>query len=261
MFVGGALHAVPTAVGRHDRADAGLDGRDVAGQVDAAQRRLVAARVALVQAGLGRRGGPSRRPCRRRRRSAWRRPGPRAGRTAGRPGSRGRPPRRVPRRAAGLRRSPRRSGPSARPAGTATHGAKTQLMPVARTSSAVTRSIFSTRSASRVQPRPMSCGKIDGAGDVVVPVDGVDAVEQRDGQARLERVLLVAVDQVGPALERVIVLVLGAGTAAAQQRTEEILLDVGPDLSAIPDRAASSGRSSRPASSLRAVLSPGRRSR
>ena len=69
--------------------------------------------------------------------------------------------------------------------GTVTQGAKTQLMPVARTSSAVMRSICSTSAASRVQPRPMLCGKMHRAGDVVVPVHGVHAVEQRDGQAGL----------------------------------------------------------------------------
>ena len=35
-----------------------------------------------------------------------------------------------------------------------------------------------------MQPRPMLCGKIDRAEHVVVPVHGIDAVEQRDPQPR-----------------------------------------------------------------------------
>ena len=53
--------------------------------------------------------------------------------------------------------------------GTVTHGAKAQLMPVARTSSAVTRSIFSTSAALRVQPSPMLCGKIDAPSTLLWP--------------------------------------------------------------------------------------------
>ncbi len=57
------------------------------------------------------------------------------------------------------------------------------------------------------------------AEDVVVPVHGVDAVEQRDLQARVPGVLLQAVVEVGPGLEAV--AFLGVGTAAAENRAEE----------------------------------------
>src|ERR1700733_7914349 len=43
------MHAVPTAVRRHDSGNAGFDRCEVAGQMRFAQRRLVNARVALVQ--------------------------------------------------------------------------------------------------------------------------------------------------------------------------------------------------------------------
>ena len=44
------LHAVPTAVGGHDGPHAGLDRRDVALQVNAAQGGFVDARIALIEA-------------------------------------------------------------------------------------------------------------------------------------------------------------------------------------------------------------------
>ena len=53
-------------------------------------------------------------------------------------------------------------------------------MPVARTSSAVMRPISSTSSASRVAPEADVVGEDHGAQHVVVAVDGVDAVEERD---------------------------------------------------------------------------------
>ncbi len=58
--------AVPTAVGGHDGAHARLHRRDVARQVDAAQRGFVDARIALVEARAAA-AAPSRTPCRHRR--------------------------------------------------------------------------------------------------------------------------------------------------------------------------------------------------
>ncbi len=37
LFAGGAMDAVPTAIRRHDGGDAGVDGWDIAGQMDAAK--------------------------------------------------------------------------------------------------------------------------------------------------------------------------------------------------------------------------------
>jgi hypothetical protein len=62
-----------------------------------------------------------------------------------------------------------------------------------------------------------------GPDDVVVAVDGVDAVEERDAQARLPRDRLIAVVHVGPAGRR---LVGRRGAAAAEDRAEEVVLDV-----------------------------------
>ena len=53
--------------------------------------------------------------------------------------------------------------------GTVTHGANAHWMPVARTSSAVTRSTFSTSAALRVQPSPISCGKITAPSTLLWP--------------------------------------------------------------------------------------------
>jgi len=55
------------------------------------------------------------------------------------------------------------------PRGTAMHGAKLQLMPVARTSSAVMRAAFSTSSGFRVQAKPMLCGKITASNTLLCP--------------------------------------------------------------------------------------------
>ena len=54
------LDAVPTAIGRHDGADAGADRRDVALQVNAPQGGLIDARVSLVEPAADRADDPER---------------------------------------------------------------------------------------------------------------------------------------------------------------------------------------------------------
>ena len=65
----------------------------------------------------------------------------------------------------------------------------------------------------------------DRAQHVVVPVQRVDAVQERNLEARLLRVALIVVVHVGPSLQAV--AGLGIRVAAAQQRAEEQVLDVG----------------------------------
>ena len=60
---------------------------------------------------------------------------------------------------------------------------------------------------------------------VVVPVHGVDAVEDGNLEPRLLRARLQAVVEVGPGLQAV--AFLGVGTAAAEQRADKVILDVG----------------------------------
>jgi hypothetical protein len=67
-------------------------------------------------------------------------------------------------------------------------------------------------------------GENHGTKHVVVAVKAVHAVQQRDGQSRLYRMLLVAVVEVGPGLERV--AGLGVRVAAAEHRPEKVLLDI-----------------------------------
>ena len=69
------------------------------------------------------------------------------------------------------------------------------------------------------------------AGEVVVAVHGVDAVDHRDLQRCCERLPLVPVDHVGPCLRRVR---RRHRAAAGQQRAEPVLGDVG----AVADRGA-----------------------
>ena len=63
----------------------------------------------------------------------------------------------------------------------------------------------------------------DGAVHVVVTVDRVDAVNEGDLQAGLERVGLQLIVSLRPALGG---FIGGTGTAAAEERADEILLDV-----------------------------------
>ena len=63
-----------------------------------------------------------------------------------------------------------------------------------------------------------------GAEHVAMAVDGVDAVDDGNGEARLERVLLALVVDVGPSFEAI--AFLGIGAAAAENRADEILFDV-----------------------------------
>ena len=64
-----------------------------------------------------------------------------------------------------------------------------------------------------------------GAEHVAVPVHGIDAVEQRNAQARLQRVLLKVVVHVGPGFQAVPVVRIGI--AAVQNGAEKQGLDVG----------------------------------
>jgi hypothetical protein len=75
------------------------------------------------------------------------------------------------------------------------------------------------------RPEPHVVREHDGAHDVVVPVDRVDAVEQRDLEPRLRRLRVVAVDHLAPVGERV--GLLGVGVASRQQRAQVIGRDVG----------------------------------
>ena len=62
------------------------------------------------------------------------------------------------------------------------------------------------------------------ADHVVVAVDAVDAVEDRDAQPRLERPLLAGVVGISPSFEAV--AIVRVGTAAAEHGTDVVLLDV-----------------------------------
>ena len=176
-------------VGRHDRADARRDRVDVAREVDAPQRRFVHPRVALVEAACA--VGLATRAARAPGRAAVADVVLGAGQARQRIGEvrcpAGRAPRPRPARgpAPGPRRSPRRCGPSGSSCGTVTQGAKVHWMPVARTSSAVTRPTSSTSFALRVAPRRDVVREDHRADHVVVAVDGVDAVEDRDLEPRL----------------------------------------------------------------------------
>src|ERR1017187_10516935 len=81
--------------------------------------------------------------------------------------------------------------------GAVTHGAKTQLIPLARTSSAVTHS---ARSPSRVARAAQTkvVREDHRTQDVVVAVDGVHAVEQRNRQAGFQGARLVTEVHGGP---------------------------------------------------------------
>jgi len=100
----------------------------------------------------------------------------------------------VRKRARNCRCNLHKCDPSARFAGTVTQGAKAQRMPVPATSSAVT-----ARRARRVLDRAsrpgQGCAGNRRAVNVVVAVNGVNAVNQRDFQPRLQRVGLKAVDE------------------------------------------------------------------
>ena len=60
---------------------------------------------------------------------------------------------------------------------------------------------------------------------VVVPVHGVDAVEDRNLEPRVLRARLQAVVEIGPRLQAV--AFLGVAAAAAEQRADKVVLDVG----------------------------------
>ena len=59
-----------------------------------------------------------------------------------------------------------------------------------------------------------------------MPVHRIDSIDQRNRQPRFERVLLIAIDHVRPAGQRIVFFFLGSRSAAAQQRSEKILLNV-----------------------------------
>ena len=86
------------------------------------------------------------------------------------------------------------------------------------------RPIFSTSFASRVAPEADVVREHHRADDVAVPVHRVDAVEQWNLQARLQRVRLVLLVHRAPVLDRV---GLRIRVAAAQHRAEAVLLDLG----------------------------------
>ena len=185
-------------------------------------------------------------PCRRRRRSAWPCRGRRSGRRRG-PAARGGRPHRAWTRPTDPRGSPRTSDPSARPAGRPRPARSPSGMPVASISSAVAAPIRSTRSGSRDGPEPDLVREDRRADDVVVAVDRVDAVQDRDAQAGRQGRGLEALDHAPPAGR----VVLERRTAtAAQHRAEELVGDALPDRPS-PARAGSSGRSSRRSSSRR----------
>ena len=83
---------------------------------------------------------------------------------------------------AGPRRSPRRCGPSARPAAPPRPARSPSGCPW-RPSRARSPGRSAHQAGSAAAPRPTLCGKIVAPGDVVVAVDGVDAVEDRDAEA------------------------------------------------------------------------------
>ena len=87
---------------------------------------------------------------------------------------------------------------------------------------------------------------------VIVAVDGVDAIQNGDAEPRIGGARLQAVVKIGPGFEAV--AFLGVRIAAAQQRAHEVLSRHRRDLSARSVRAASSGRSSRRASSAPAAF-------
>ena len=105
------------------------------------------------------------------------------------------------------------------------HGANAQRMPVPATSSAVTRSARSTSFGIVRRAQADVVRKNHRAIDVVVAVDGVNAVEQRNFQPRLQRLILKFRDEIQPGLRGIAVRRIG--TAAAQDGAEKIFLHVG----------------------------------
>ena len=74
------------------------------------------------------------------------------------------------------------------------------------------------------RPQPDVVGKHRGAPHVVVPVDGINPVQDRDAEPCLERLLLHPLDVGVPAFRRQIG---DLGVAAAEHRSEEVLRHVG----------------------------------
>ena len=130
-------------------------------------------------------------------------------------------------------------------------GANVQSMPVPATSRAVTRAAACTSSGSRVQPSAMLCGKIVDALEPAVSVDRVDAVDHRDPEARRQRLALIPVVHLDPAV----------GGVGARQRVGAAQHRARPSGRAPRARrcggrscrSGSSARSSRPASSAPAA--------
>ena len=220
--------AVPAAVGRHDRSHAGLDGGDVAGHVDAPQVGLAHARVALVHRVVPGLVRLERHAARAVGGAAVAHVMLGAGQDAQRvlevaalEAADGRP-----RQLGHERRVLGEALVAAAPTLVAGHGHAGCEDPLDARGPDLLRGhaldlLHERRVARGAQADVV--GEDDRAQDVVVAVDGVDAVEERDLQPRLQRVGLDTVIEVGPVLHAV---GLGVGVAAGEERAEEVGLDV-----------------------------------
>ena len=226
VFLAGTFPAVPTAVGRHDGADARLDRGDISGQVDAAERGLVAAGIALIQpASVVHLARAIRRAAVADEMFGAGHDGERIGQICSLKAADGGPAQEL--HDVGTFRIAF-VGPA--PTQVAGDGHARGKDPVdAGGADFFGRDALDLLHQFRVAGAAQAdvVRKNDGAGDVVVPVHGIDAIDQRDAQSRLQRVPLVAIHHVGPTPQGVVGLVLGPRSAAAQKRTQEVFLDIG----------------------------------
>ena len=221
VLVARDFHAVPTAVGGHNGPHAGLDRRDVALQVNAAQGGFVDARIALIEAlapvpgaergaaiaGIvfgagqdGKRVGQVRAL-----KAAHRRPRhfPHQLRVFGETFVGAAPTHVLRHRHAGRKR-PLDAGGADFLGRDALH-------------------LFHQRGVAR-RAQPDIVREDDRAEHVVVPVHRVDAVQDRNLEPRAPGVLLEPVVEIGPRLKAV--AFLGVGRAAAQNGADEIAFDI-----------------------------------
>ena len=224
---GRAFDPVPTAIGRHDGGDACGDRGDVARQVNAAEVGVAQPRVALVERKVG--GAAASREPRAEDRAAVAREMLGAGDHA-----------QGIRKAGALKPLDRRRAEQsyhlrrfaeafvrAPPAHVLWDGNAGPERPVdARGADFFRRHarrlFHELRASRRAQAHVLREHRRPD--DVVVPMHGVNPVEQRNTPPRLERPRLVAVIKVGPGFQ--IVSRLGVGIATAQKRPQMVGLDV-----------------------------------
>ena len=211
MLIAVHFHAVPTAVRNHDRTDARRDGRAVGRQIKPAQRRLVAHGVALVHA-VGRAAVAN---------EMFRAGEHRRGR-----GGQLRPLKPLHRGEAQFRHQRGMVAVTfvgAPPAFVLRHGDARREGPAdARAGDLLGGDAFGAFHQPGIMRGPQAdmMGENHRALDVVVPVDGVNSVNQRNFQPGLARLRLEFRDELQPVLRRV--ARGGVGITAAQDGAEEI---------------------------------------